>query len=166
MFILKPISFASKNGYGGMRIFMHRIIRFFLYVLFSFLLQQVVPNTRSRSQMGETTDGGLYEIFQQDYGPVGSATFETARENFLISSAGYAVASLLLQPKDRHNGNLLFDEYVSYSSKTILDKYNARNFLKNNTSILPCVMLMQLGKTCPHRLWFHFRNFTWWKHAV
>ncbi|KAK4742302.1 hypothetical protein SAY87_000303 [Trapa incisa] len=70
---------------------------------------EVVPNTRSRSQMGETTDGGLYEIFQQDYGPVGSPTFEAARENFIISSAGYAVASLLLQPKDRHNGNLLFD---------------------------------------------------------
>lgn len=70
---------------------------------------EVVPNTRSRSQMGETTDGGLYEIFQQDYGPVGSPSFEAARENFLISSAGYAVACLLLQPKDRHNGNLLFD---------------------------------------------------------
>ncbi|KAM7479286.1 hypothetical protein LguiA_027499 [Lonicera macranthoides] len=70
---------------------------------------EVVPNTRSRSQMGETTDGGLYEIFQQDYGPVGSPNFEAARENFIISSAGYAVASLLLQPKDRHNGNLLFD---------------------------------------------------------
>lgn len=70
---------------------------------------EVVPNTRSRSQMGETNDGGLYEIFQQDYGPVGSPSFEAARENFLISSAGYAVASLLLQPKDRHNGNLLFD---------------------------------------------------------
>ncbi|GER42249.1 phosphatidylinositol 4-kinase family protein [Striga asiatica] len=70
---------------------------------------QVVPNSRSRSQMGETTDGGLYEIFQQDFGPVGSPSFEAARENFLISSAGYAVASLLLQPKDRHNGNLLFD---------------------------------------------------------
>ncbi|XP_010527598.1 PREDICTED: phosphatidylinositol 4-kinase alpha 1 isoform X2 [Tarenaya hassleriana] len=70
---------------------------------------EVVPNTRSRSQMGETTDGGLLEIFQQVYGPVGSPSFETARENFLISSAGYAVASLLLQPKDRHNGNLLFD---------------------------------------------------------
>ncbi|KAJ6716751.1 hypothetical protein OIU74_009308 [Salix koriyanagi] len=71
---------------------------------------EVVPNTRSRSQMGETTDGGLYEIFQQDYGPVGSPSFEAARENFIISSAGYAVASLLLQPKDRHNGNLLFDD--------------------------------------------------------
>ncbi|XP_050263270.1 phosphatidylinositol 4-kinase alpha 2-like [Quercus robur] len=59
--------------------------------------------------MGETTDGGLYEIFQQDYGPVGSSSFEAARENFIISSAGYAVASLLLQAKDRHNGNLLFD---------------------------------------------------------
>ncbi|XP_076897528.1 phosphatidylinositol 4-kinase alpha 1-like [Bidens hawaiensis] len=70
---------------------------------------EVVPNSRSRSQMGETTDGGLYEIFQQDFGPVGSAGFETARENFIVSSAGYAVASLLLQPKDRHNGNLLID---------------------------------------------------------
>ncbi|XP_072972382.1 phosphatidylinositol 4-kinase alpha 1 [Typha angustifolia] len=70
---------------------------------------EVVPNTRSRNQMGETTDGGLYEIFQQDYGPVGSPSFEAAREMFMISSAGYAVASLLLQPKDRHNGNLLFD---------------------------------------------------------
>lgn len=70
---------------------------------------EVVPNSRSRSQMGETTDGGLYEIFQQDFGPVGSPNFEAARENFLVSSAGYAVASLLLQPKDRHNGNLLFD---------------------------------------------------------
>lgn len=59
--------------------------------------------------MGETTDGGLLEIFQQDYGPVGSPSFEAAREMFMISSAGYAVASLLLQPKDRHNGNLLFD---------------------------------------------------------
>ncbi|XP_062212194.1 phosphatidylinositol 4-kinase alpha 1-like [Phragmites australis] len=72
---------------------------------------EVVPNTRSRNQMGETTDGGLLEIFQQDYGPVGSPSFEAAREMFMISSAGYAVASLLLQPKDRHNGNLLFDSY-------------------------------------------------------
>jgi len=72
---------------------------------------EVVPNTRSRNQMGEVTDGGLYEIFQQDFGAVGSTSFETAREMFIISSAGYAVASLLLQPKDRHNGNLLFDHF-------------------------------------------------------
>ncbi len=65
--------------------------------------------------MGETIDGGLYEIFQQDYGQVGSPSFEAARKNFIISSAGYAVASLLLQPKDRHNGNLLFDKYGHFS---------------------------------------------------
>lgn len=70
---------------------------------------EVVPNARSRSQMGEVTDGGLFEIFQQEYGLVGSPRFEEAREKFVVSSAGYAVASLLLQPKDRHNGNLLFD---------------------------------------------------------
>ncbi|KAM6557546.1 hypothetical protein CsatB_004565 [Cannabis sativa] len=71
---------------------------------------EVVPNTRSRNEMGDRTDGGLYEIFQQDYGSVDSPiNFETARDNFITSSAGYAVASLLLQPKDRHNGNLLFD---------------------------------------------------------
>lgn len=71
---------------------------------------EVVPNARSRSQMGEMTDGGLFEIYLQEYGPVGSDGFERARNNFIVSSAGYAVASLLLQPKDRHNGNLLFDD--------------------------------------------------------
>jgi hypothetical protein len=61
--------------------------------------------------MGEVSDGGLFELYQTEYGPVGSDGFETARNNFIVSSAGYAVASLLLQPKDRHNGNLLFDKY-------------------------------------------------------
>lgn len=62
--------------------------------------------------MGEITDGGLYEIFQQEYGTPGSIKFERARDNFIVSSAGYAVASLLLQPKDRHNGNLLVDRFI------------------------------------------------------
>ncbi|CAI7837647.1 unnamed protein product, partial [Closterium sp. NIES-53] len=70
---------------------------------------QVVPNTRSRNQMGDVTDGGLFDIFQNEFGAIGSAGFERARHNFIVSSAAYAVASLLLQPKDRHNGNLLVD---------------------------------------------------------
>lgn len=90
--------------------------------------------------MGETTDGGLYEIFQQDYGPVGSPSFEAARENFIISSAGYAVASLLLQPKDRHNGNLLFDKYdLTPSSPLILLLVNILNDL---ISPLPLILLL------------------------
>jgi phosphatidylinositol 4-kinase len=70
---------------------------------------EVVPNAKSRNEMGLMTDGGLLEYYEQVYGPVGSDGFERARNNFIVSSAGYAVASLLLQPKDRHNGNLLFD---------------------------------------------------------
>ncbi|KAI3934357.1 hypothetical protein MKW92_039958 [Papaver armeniacum] len=70
---------------------------------------EVVPNTRSRSQMGETTDGGLSRDFPTRLWDRWVSQFEAARDNFIISAAGYAVASLLLQPKDRHNGNLLFD---------------------------------------------------------
>eukprot|EP00898_Chlorokybus_atmophyticus_P009242 jgi/Chlat1/948/Chrsp108S01428 len=70
---------------------------------------EVVPNSRSRNQLGEQFDGGLYEIFQAEFGAVGSPSFEAARHNFIVSCAGYAVASLIIQPKDRHNGNLLID---------------------------------------------------------
>ena len=80
--------------------------------------------------MGETTDGGLYEIFQQDFGPVGSPSFKTARDNFIVSSAGYAVASLLLQPKDRHNGNLLFDKYALYHFYYVFFFFSKRIFIQ------------------------------------
>eukprot|EP00850_Spirogloea_muscicola_P017580 SM000152S01568 [mRNA] locus=s152:325750:333245:- [translate_table: standard] len=71
---------------------------------------ELVPDTRSRAQIAEVTDGGLCEVWETEYGLPGSTTYEEARTAFLVSSAGYAVASLLLQPKDRHNGNLLFDK--------------------------------------------------------
>ena len=59
--------------------------------------------------MGELSDRGLYEIFQTEFGAANSPAFERARRNFIISEAGYAIASYLLQAKDRHNGNLLVD---------------------------------------------------------
>ncbi|KAL6010298.1 hypothetical protein ACLOJK_000729 [Asimina triloba] len=70
---------------------------------------EVVPNSRSRSQLGKSGNVGLYEIFQEEYGSVGSPGFDAARDKFISSSAGYAVASFLLQLKDRNSGNLLFD---------------------------------------------------------
>lgn len=69
----------------------------------------MVPNSKSRSALGETTDGGLYEIFSREFGAPGSPRFEAARHNFMVSEAGYAIASFLLQCKDRHNGNILID---------------------------------------------------------
>uniref|UniRef100_A0A061RGS5 1-phosphatidylinositol 4-kinase n=1 Tax=Tetraselmis sp. GSL018 TaxID=582737 RepID=A0A061RGS5_9CHLO len=70
---------------------------------------EVVPNSASRASLGETSESGLYEIFQREFGEPGTARFEEARLNFIRSSAGYAVASFLLQAKDRHNGNILLD---------------------------------------------------------
>lgn len=58
---------------------------------------------------GELTDGGLLEVFQREFGLPGSTRFEAARSAFIASSAAYAVASYLLQAKDRHNGNIMLD---------------------------------------------------------
>ena len=60
-------------------------------------------------KQGELTDGGLFEVFQREFGLPGSARFEAARSAFIASSAAYAVASYLLQAKDRHNGNIMLD---------------------------------------------------------
>ena len=73
-------------------------------------LIEVVANTKSRSGLGELSDGGLLQIFKQKFGPPGGSAFERARMNFIRSCAGYAVASYILWAKDRHNGNILFDQ--------------------------------------------------------
>jgi phosphatidylinositol 4-kinase len=75
---------------------------------------EVVPNAKSRAQLvsrqevylplrmggflasdqeslylqGELADGGLYEIFQHEFGLPGSKRFEAARDSFIKSSAG------------------------------------------------------------------------------
>uniref|UniRef100_A0A383V936 1-phosphatidylinositol 4-kinase n=1 Tax=Tetradesmus obliquus TaxID=3088 RepID=A0A383V936_TETOB len=71
---------------------------------------EVVPNTKSRAALGELSDRGLHDIFSAEFGAAGSAAFERARENFIVSEAAYAVASYLLQAKDRHNGNIMLDD--------------------------------------------------------
>lgn len=70
---------------------------------------EVIPQAKSRAQLGEMFDGGLFEIFQHEFGMPGARRFEAARQNFLESTAAYSVASYLLWAKDRHNGNLMLD---------------------------------------------------------
>ncbi|KAH3743357.1 phosphatidylinositol 4-kinase alpha [Pelomyxa schiedti] len=71
---------------------------------------EMVPNTMSRDQLGKNYAGNLYSYFLDKYGNKTSSTFQTARRNFIQSMAAYAIASYLLQVKDRHNGNILIDE--------------------------------------------------------
>ena len=51
---------------------------------------QVVPATNSRSGLGETSDGGLLDIFRTAFGAPGMPRFEAARHNFIVSEAGCA----------------------------------------------------------------------------
>jgi len=72
---------------------------------------EVVPQARSRDQVGKRSDGTLYNYFISRYGPATSIEFQNARNNYLRSMAAYSVVSYILQIKDRHNGNMLIDDF-------------------------------------------------------
>eukprot|EP01094_Clydonella_sp_ATCC50884_P020865 TRINITY_DN4437_c0_g1_i1.p1 TRINITY_DN4437_c0_g1~~TRINITY_DN4437_c0_g1_i1.p1 ORF type:complete len:313 (+),score=145.29 TRINITY_DN4437_c0_g1_i1:141-941(+) len=72
---------------------------------------ECVPHAKSRDELGKQVDGSLYEYFLQRYGHANSVEFQNARNNFLRSMAAYSVASYILQIKDRHNGNMMIDDF-------------------------------------------------------
>ncbi|SCU90320.1 LANO_0D08328g1_1 [Lachancea nothofagi CBS 11611] len=70
----------------------------------------VLPNSISRDMLGREAVNGLYEYFITKFGHENTAEFQKARNNFVKSLAGYSVISYLLQFKDRHNGNIMYDD--------------------------------------------------------
>ena len=64
---------------------------------------------QSRNALGAVVDAGLVGWFTRQYGDPQSPAFRTARQCFIESAASYAVASFLLNAKDRHNDNILLD---------------------------------------------------------
>ncbi|CCF58901.1 hypothetical protein KAFR_0F03050 [Kazachstania africana CBS 2517] len=70
----------------------------------------VLPNSISRDMLGREAVNGLYEYFISKFGPEDTIEFQNARSNFVKSLAGYSVISYLLQFKDRHNGNIMYDD--------------------------------------------------------
>lgn len=70
----------------------------------------VLPNAISRDMLGREAVNGLYEYFTSKHGGEDSIDFQRARNNFVKSHAAYSVISYLIQFKDRHNGNIMYDD--------------------------------------------------------
>ncbi|OBA19500.1 hypothetical protein METBIDRAFT_73588 [Metschnikowia bicuspidata var. bicuspidata NRRL YB-4993] len=70
----------------------------------------VLPNSTSRDMLGREAVNGLYEYYTTKFGPETSIEFQQARNNLVRSLAAYSIISYLLQFKDRHNGNIMYDD--------------------------------------------------------
>lgn len=70
----------------------------------------VLPNSTSRDMLGREAVNGLYEYFTTKFGPELSIEFQQARNNLIKLLAAYSIISYLLQFKDRHNGNIMYDD--------------------------------------------------------
>lgn len=69
----------------------------------------VLPDSISRDMLGREAVNGLYEYFISKFGNENTIEYQRARNNFVKSLAAYSVISYLLQFKDRHNGNIMYD---------------------------------------------------------
>lgn len=69
----------------------------------------VLPNSVSRDMLGREAVNGLYDYFITTFGKPETVAFQKARMNFVKSLAAYSVITYLLQFKDRHNGNIMYD---------------------------------------------------------
>ncbi|KAJ3226573.1 phosphatidylinositol-4- kinase [Clydaea vesicula] len=70
---------------------------------------EVIPNSISRDQMGREKVNSLYEYFVAHFGTPNGMNYQQAQLEFLKSLAPYSLIIYLLQIKDRHNGNIMFD---------------------------------------------------------
>jgi phosphatidylinositol 4-kinase len=69
----------------------------------------VLPNSISRDLLGREAVNDLYSFFKSKF-PDGILEYEDAVQNFVKSLAAYSIISYLLQFKDRHNGNIMYDD--------------------------------------------------------
>lgn len=72
---------------------------------------ECVPYARSRDELGKANNRTLKQIFIARYGNEEGDEYRIAQRNFIVSLAGYAVATYILQVKDRHNGNIMIDNF-------------------------------------------------------
>jgi len=70
---------------------------------------ECIPNSISRDQMGREKVNSLYDYYVVKFGHSDTVSYQKARANFIRSLAAYSLVLYMLQIKDRHNGNIMFD---------------------------------------------------------
>ncbi|KHN68810.1 phosphoinositide 4-kinase [Ordospora colligata OC4] len=71
---------------------------------------EVIPNSKSRDQIGRENINNLSEYFEYKFGFKESEGYLSALYNFASSLAGYSLVVYFLNIKDRHNGNIMIDD--------------------------------------------------------
>ena len=71
---------------------------------------EVIPNSKSRDQIGRENINNLSEYFEYKFGFKESEGYFTALYNFASSLAGYSLVVYFLNIKNRHNGIILIDD--------------------------------------------------------
>ena len=71
---------------------------------------EVIPKSISRDMMGREKVNSLFDWYLAEFGNQASIEFQKAQMEFVKSHAAYSVISFILQIKDRHNGNIMFDK--------------------------------------------------------
>ncbi len=72
---------------------------------------EALQGALSRNQIGRINDCNLITYFRNKYGSESSKLFKYAQENYIQSTAAYSIISYLIQIKDRHNANIMIDDY-------------------------------------------------------
>ena len=71
---------------------------------------EVIPRSISRDMMGREKVNSLFDWFLAEFGPEDGVEYQKAQREFVKSLAAYSVIMFILQIKDRHNGNIMFDK--------------------------------------------------------
>ena len=74
---------------------------------------ECVPNAKTRHDLGKKSKTSLHTHFIRKFGKNNTPTgkrYREAQHNFIASLAAYNVFCYILQVKDRHNGNIMFDD--------------------------------------------------------